>query len=276
MNFTKYLEQFNFQEMYTFLGIGLFLICIYFIIRKIISTARMSNDYKRQFTGYIRTVLFFIFFGSFFILWADELYEFIISIAAMLAALAIAGKEIFLCFGGSLYKAFARPFSIGDRIEIDGIRGDVVDIGLMSTQMMEVGPKDYTQQLTGRTITIPNSRFLTAEICNETDSAREGRDFVLHVFKVPIKHTAEWEQKKNKLLDCAKEACDKYHDQALTFYKYLSKERQIDMPFVEPRINVKFDTSEQIFLIVRVSIPIERRGTIEQEIITSYLTKTFE
>jgi small-conductance mechanosensitive channel len=274
MNLNNFKTLLNYQDLYTFGIIAITLILLYFSIGKIIKTSRMANDQKRRTLSNIRNFFLFVLVTSIFILWATELYQFVISIAALMAGFAIAGKEVFLCFGGSFYKTFARPFSVGDRIEVGGIRGDVVDVGLMSTQLLEVGPKDYTQQLTGRMITIPNSQFLTSKVFNETDAVNEGRDFVLHVFQVPIKNDSNWAGHKEILLECAKDSCDKYIDQANNFFKNLAKKRQVDAPYIEPRINVKFDSHDQILLIVRVSVPVERRGTVEQDIINNYLAKS--
>src|SRR5690606_21781606 len=130
-----------------------------------------------------RAIFLFLAILSFMVLWADQIYSLIISITAVAAALAIATKELLLCLGGTFYKASTRPFSIGDRIEVGGTRGDVIDIGLFATQVLQVGPGNLTHQYTGRSVTIPNSVFLTQNIINESYST----DYVLHIFEVPVK-----------------------------------------------------------------------------------------
>ncbi len=276
MDLTK-LIKFNFvinnRDAFIFSLVVVGIIILYYAFKRSVVKSRMANDQKRRFIGSLRMFSIFILATSILVLWSSELYQFTLSIAALAAAFAIAGKEVFLCFGGSFYKAFARPFSVGDRIEINDIRGDVVDVGIMSTQLLEVGPKDYTQQLTGRTITIPNSLFLTQKVFNETDAISEGRDFVLHVFKVPITADAKWKKKKDVLLFCSQEAVAKYVDPAKVFFETLAHKKQVDAPSPEARVNVKFESANQILLIVRVSIPVERRGIIEQDIINQFLEK---
>lgn len=275
MKLEKILKTFESQDLYIFGATIASLFLLYLLTGRAIRHSRMANDQKRRFIGNLRGLFIFILLSSILILWANQLYQFIISIAALMAGFAIAGKEVFLCFGGSFYKAFARPFSVGSRIQVDGIRGDVVDVGLMSTQILEVGPKDYTQQLTGRMITVPNSIFLTAEVFNETDSVAEHQDFVLHIIKVPIKIDSNWEKHRNTLLECANTACDKYVKPATLFFQHLSKKKHVDVPLINPRINIKFDGPEQVFLIVRVCVPVDKKGSIEQEIIRNYLNKIY-
>lgn len=247
---------------------------LYVITGKAINNSRMHVDQKRRFMANTRAIFFFIITAAIFILWANELYQFVISLAALLAACAIAGKELFLCYAGSFYKTFARPFSVGDRIQVGDIRGDVVDIGLLSTQLLEVGPKDYTQQLTGRTITIPNAIFLNTKIFNETDNISEARDFVLHVFKVPIKNNNKWKEHKDTLIQCSNESCSKYFEQSEEFFAKLAKKRHVGVPIVRPRINIKFESADVLMLMVRITVPVEKKGTLEQEIIQRYLEKT--
>lgn len=264
----------NRQDLYTFSSILIALFLLYFITGQVIKNSRMANDQKRRFMVNLRNILVITVLGSIFTLWATELYQFVISVAALMAAFAIAGKEVFLCFGGGFYKAFARPFSVGDRIEVNGVRGDVVDIGLMSTQLLEIGPKDYTQQMTGRMITIPNSIFLGVNVYNESDTVTEGRDFALHTFKVPIKNDGNWSKHKEVLLEAAREFSDKYNDRAIKFFNRLASKRQVDVPLVQARVNIKFDSADQILLIARVCIPVDQKGILEQKILQSYLSKT--
>ena len=275
MNREKLVNLFHLQDFYILMGLLLTIFFLYFVTAKFIKSSRMLNDQKRRMIANARALFTFLFFLSIFIIWATELYQFVISIAALLVAFVIASKEVLLCVGGSFYKTFAKPFSIGSRIQVDGIRGDVVDIGLLSTQILEVGPKDYTQQLTGRMITFPNSKFLTAEVYNESDSIAEQQDFVLHIIQVPIQLSSDWENQKDNLLECANKSCQEYVEPARQFFSKLAKKRQMDVPLIEPRINIKFSDPEKVLLMLRVCIPVQKRGLIEQEIVRNYLNKRY-
>jgi small-conductance mechanosensitive channel len=233
----------------------------------------MSNEQKARFISNTRTLFVVVIMITFLVLWATQLYQFILSIAALGAAMAIASKEVILNFGGTFYRAFARPFSVGDRIEINDMRGYVVDIGLMSTQMLEVGPKDYTQQYTGRLVSIPNSTFLSNKVYNETDTGHEVDAYTLHVFKIPIKNDDSWQRHIDIILESANKVCTEYVEPAKIFFNNMANKRQVDPPWVEPRVNIKVHSPTEIYLLVRVSIPIKLRGTIEQLIIKDYLTK---
>ena len=79
---------------------------------------------------------------------------------AILAALVIGTKELIMCFLGSIVKAGSNAFSLGDRIRIGDIEGDVIDQNLLSTQLQEVAEGQYSGQL----VSLPNSMFLNQAI----------------------------------------------------------------------------------------------------------------
>lgn len=249
------------------------IVFIYILMAQIIKSSRMANNQKRRTLSNIRTFLFITVFVSLLVIYAQELYQIVLSLAAIGAGCAIAFKEVFLCIGGGFYRAFAHPFSVGDRIEINGIRGDVIDIGLMATQLLEVGPKDYTHQFTGRTVSVPNSLVLTTKVINESATAHEVTDFALHVFRVPIKNDNSWQIHHDQLLDSAQEVCEKYIKDATVFFEDLAKKRSVDAPWVEPRINIKIITNAELDLMVRVTVPVKMKGRVEQKILNTYLSK---
>lgn len=236
-------------------------------------SSRMNKDQKRRTQANTRGIFFVLIAGSAVTLWADDIYQYILSLAALAAGVAIALKEFFLNVGGTFYRLFAKPFSVGDRIEVNGMRGDVVDVGIMSVLVMEVGPGNLTHNYTGRTITIPNSTFLTTAVSNENESAHHEGDFILHSFEVPIRNTSEWKKHYDTMLESAEKSCEAYKEKAFNYFKRVTDKRQLEMPKTEPRINLKFKSPNEIDMIVRVSAPVARRGTIEQEIIRTYLDK---
>lgn len=232
----------------------------------------MPIEQKRRALNRGRIAFFLLVVLSFFVTWASEIYSVIISLTAIAAALAIATKELLLCLAGSFYKAVTHPFSVGDRIEIEDIRGDVMEIGLFATTLVEVGPKDMTHQYTGRSVTIPNSKFLAVDVVNETFS----HEFTLHVFTVTVKNNESWIKERDLLLACAKDSCDQYVEAARIHYESISRRRHLDTPWIEPRINVRVHDSKELQLIVRVTVPARARGRIEQEILEKYLKGKFK
>lgn len=262
----------EYKQFLSYLGLLIVLFGIFVSIGKWIKKSEMPIDQKRRSLNRLRVFFLLLIISSFFVTWATEIYSVILSLTAIAAALAIATKELLLCLAGSFYKAMARPFTVGDRILIGELRGDVIEIGLFATTLLEVGPKDLTHQYTGRSVIIPNSQFLSEEVVNETFS----HEFTLHVFTVMVRNNDNWESERDMLLECARISCDQYVDNAKRHYQRISEKRQLDPPWVEPRINVRIHDTKEIQLIVRVTVPVRARGRIEQEILERYLKEKFK
>ena len=260
------------HELVIFVAIAFVLFVLYFVLNRAILSSRMSLDKRRRAISNNRGILIFLIFLSFLFIWSDQIYSTILTFAALAAAVAIAAKELLLCMAGSFYRAFARPFSVGDRIEINGLRGDVIDVGLLATQILEVGPGNTTQQFTGRTVSIPNSSFVLNNVLNET-SSQSSTDFVLHVFSVYTKVDENWKRHRSALLESSQSHCGQYIDEATKHMQRIARRRSIEVPFIEPQINIKIDQPDEIRFIVRVTVPALLKGKIEQMIINSYLEK---
>ncbi len=261
-----------YKEAIIYVGIALVLITTYLVFENLVKRSNFQIDHKRRLLSNFRGFFTLSLIFAALLIWSTEIYSVILPFTAVAAAIAIASKEFLLCIGGGFYKTFSRPFSVGDRIEIDSIRGDVIEFGFLSTQLMEVGPGDLTHQYTGRAVTIPNSLFLTKSVTNETFST----DYVLHIFTVPVIKDVDWKRHRDALYDSTMEVCEQYLEQAIRHFAKIASKRQLDLPAIKPRINVKFSGVNEINLVVRATVPSRTRGLIEQQILQAYLDKVIQ
>ncbi len=91
------------------------------------------------------------------------------SIGILTAVLAyVLQKPLINAFAWS-YIIIFKPFSIGDRIEIDGIIGDVYSIDIFNTRMKLRGEN---HEPTGTFVSVPNERVFSGKIRNLTHPSR--------------------------------------------------------------------------------------------------------
>lgn len=199
------------------------------------------------------------------IIWAQALQDWAISLAAIAVAIALATKELSLCFLGYVLRASSTSFSVGDRIEVNGVKGDVVDIRLLSTTLLEVGAG---HQRTGRAVVIPNAQFLSYPIINETFT----KAYVLHLVSVRLSSRDDWRRAELLLLEAASEVCAPFIDAARRYMGQVARRHSLQTPMVGPRVMVHFD-AEQITLMTRVPTPARERGRIEQQILRRFFDK---
>lgn len=80
------------------------------------------------------------------------------------AGLIISVKDITLNIAGWFLIHGSSGFSVGDRVEVDGVKGDVVNIGLMRFTLLEVNTELDADQSTNRLVHIPNNATITQKI----------------------------------------------------------------------------------------------------------------
>lgn len=137
----------------------------------------------RRTTGYVVGTLSLLATGS---IWVQGLQTIATFAGLLSAGLAIALKDVATNLAGWVFIVWRRPFVLGDRIDIGGDRGDVVDIRIFEHSLMEVGGWVDADDRTGRVLHIPNSKVFTSTVANYT------RGWFKHIWhEIPIVLTFE-------------------------------------------------------------------------------------
>lgn len=253
---------------------SLFLLVGVIVLRKavhriLLKQKKVPSETRRRWMVQTRNFLFLVTFFGLVIIWASEIRSLALSLVAVAVALVIATKELILCVAGTFVKASSRAFALGDRIEVKEMRGDVVDQGLFTTTLLEIGPKNLTHQYTGRSVTIPNSLFLTESIVNESFTA----DYVLHVFTIPIPRTEDWKKAGELVLRASAEACRPFEKDAQQHMVRHHQSRGLVPPNLTPRVHYKVQDKDTINLVVRLVTPARQKGRVEQEVTRMFLSE---
>jgi small-conductance mechanosensitive channel len=202
------------------------------------------------------------------VIWMEQLRTITASLMLVAAAIVVATKEFILNVVGFFYRTGNKFISIGDRIEIGSLRGDVVDQTFLGITIIEIGSGAKTHQYTGLTVFIPNSLFLNSPVKNET---RLLGDYVFHIINIPLKATADWRLAETALQKAANEICGPYLEEARHSMRQLAVEHSLDAPSADPRISIQISEPERINLVLRIPIQARKRGRLEQDISRKYL-----
>jgi small-conductance mechanosensitive channel len=111
------------------------------------------------------------------------------------AGIAIALKDPLVNLAGWAYIVGRRPFDVGDRIEIAGHKGDVIDQRLFQFTLNEIGVWVDADQSTGRIIHIPNGRIFTDPIANYDKGFR----YIWNEVPVVVTFESNWKKAKEIL-----------------------------------------------------------------------------
>lgn len=252
----------------------LILLLLIFILRvglhhSILEGVELAGDTRRRWSVNIRNILVFASLVALTFIWAPHLQNTAVSLLAFALAFVIATKELLDCLIGSIFRTASRAYSIGARIEINGIRGNVVDHNFLTTTLLEIGPGQTSHQYTGRAMVLPNSLFLRYPLTNETYI----KDYRLHIITVPLSIKDDWKLAETILLEAAHEECQAYLQDAKKKMKALEGKVWLDSPSVEPRVTVQLPEPGQITLLLRIPCPTSFPSRLEQAILKKFLTK---
>lgn len=102
------------------------------------------------------------------------------------AGLAISLREPLLSIAGRIAIFAGHMYSGGDRIEINKLSGDVIDIGFFYTRMMEIGNWISGDQYSGRTIQFANAQVFGTPVFNYTRTF----GYIWDEIKIPITYAS--------------------------------------------------------------------------------------
>ncbi len=94
-----------------------------------------------------------------------------------------------------------RPFGIGDRISISGVKGDIRDITLTHIHLDEVGGTVEGEESSGRTVMLPTSMLFEEELINYT--ARD--DYILDEVSTAVTYESNLEKAEKLMVDAVEE-----------------------------------------------------------------------
>jgi len=122
------------------------------------------------------------------------------------AALGWALQKPITGIAGWIMVVTKRPFEIGDRIIIGGVKGDVDDITLTHTYIREIGGTVAGEENSGRVILIPNSKLFEQDITNYTLED----EYVLDQVAVSITYESDLDKAIKIVIDAATQATKEF------------------------------------------------------------------
>ncbi len=237
------------------------------LIRIFSSQARLPFEIRKRRVIHIRNLMIFIFIVGVIFIWSKEIHALAISFVALGFAIVFAFKEVISSANWEIFRSVTNAYTVGDYIEINGMRGVVVDHNFLSTTIQELGPGKRSNQFSGRSITIPNSTFLQSPLINESYM----KDYILHTLTIPMTADEDWEKAEEILLEAGNDNCKDYLEHARRHFDSISHNLNIALSAVEPRVAIEISEPNEIELILRFPTPFAERWTIEQAILRQFL-----
>ena len=214
--------------------------------------------HARRATTYAVVVLGLLSLVGFWIGAVRNLGTFL-GLAAVGIAIALADplKNI----AGWFYILLRRPYRVDDRVEIDGIAGDIIDIRMFHTTLLEIGNWVEADQSTGRLVHVPNGKVLSTSVFNAT----EGFGYLWHEVAVPITFESDWKRAEQLVLEVLDAFGDHTADAAAARIRQASRAYKIRYTHLTPTVYVSV-RNNGVLLTGRLLVETRRRRAADQQV----------
>ncbi|MBK5210368.1 MAG: mechanosensitive ion channel, partial [Flavobacteriaceae bacterium] len=174
-------------ELGQFIFWSIFILFLSWLIRKNINRRITDNAARYRLKKIVRLGSYIFIFILLMLIFTSEMKYFTVSIGIMSAAIAFALQEVILSIAGWFSIFGSNIYKPGDRIEINGIKGDVIDIGLTKTTLMEIGEWVKSDNYSGRIVKISNAFVFKGAVQNYSADF----PFVWDEIDIPIKYGSD-------------------------------------------------------------------------------------
>ncbi|MEE8434559.1 MAG: mechanosensitive ion channel family protein [bacterium] len=154
------------EQGLTTLAVVLAALLAHRLVRILIDRAVTDHAHRQGYRSLARYL--WILVGSVLVagVWLEELMTVGLVLTGLMAGLFIGLKEVFLGLVGRVVLAAVHPYRIGDRICINKVCGDVINLGLLYTWVFDSGGEDGSHQSSGRVLTFPHAWLFQYPITN--------------------------------------------------------------------------------------------------------------
>ncbi|WP_445725582.1 mechanosensitive ion channel family protein [Flavobacterium sp.] len=216
------------------------IVCL-FIIWLIIKTIQRNlftkikdsdNRYRAKkfssFFGYILTILMLT------IVFSDQLGGLTVALGVAGAGIAFAMQEIIASFAGWVAIMFGGFYKIGDRVQLGGIKGDVMDIGVIRTTIMETGQWVDGDLYNGRIVLIANSFVFKEPVFNYSGDF----PFLWDEIKIPIQYGSNYDLANEILEQVGKDVAGDLSQLSLEKWKSLQNKYRLEEAQTDPMVSL--------------------------------------
>lgn len=208
---------------------------------------RVRDDpYRRYWAGKVATYVFTaVTFVVLVVLWAPLGGRISVILGFATAGIAFAMQEVIGALFGWVNILAGRIYNVGDRIEVGGVRGDVLDITPLRTTLLEIGgaPRGgegsgswvTARQPTGRVVAISNKKTFTDAVFNYSAQL----EWIWEELTLVVSQDADWQRAEAILLEEVRGESPAVREQGERTLARLHERHRFSAGDVESRVFVR-------------------------------------
>lgn len=227
---------------------------------------RIEGDYERFYTRkFIRYGVTLLVFLVLLFVWQPFGSGVATALGLAAAGITFAMQEVIGALAGFFNITIGRIFKVGDRIQMGGVRGDVIDITPLRTKLMEIGAADDDsvwvkgRQHTGRMVAISNKATFTDPVYNFSSFF----DFIWEELEVLIPYHEDRDTAASILKEEAEDLSEV--DEALTQMRALRRRFPVPDAELLPSVYASMDR-DGVTLAARFIVPTRTARSVKHQL----------
>jgi small-conductance mechanosensitive channel len=236
-----------------------------FVRKRILKHTTDTDDRYRvlKVTTIIRYALILIVFLFVF---NDKLGNIGVTLGVASAGIAFALQEVIVSVAGWLNIITSQQVKVGQRVKIGEITGDIIDIGIMKTTVMEIGGWVDGDLYNGRITEISNNFVFSTPIQNYS----EHYPFLWDEISVPIRTDSDFKEARRKFVEIVEDICGDYAEASVDTWAAMQGRFMLENASVKPSVTLRFDENWITFTL-RYVVDYERRRSTKDKLYTRIL-----
>jgi small-conductance mechanosensitive channel len=249
------------KGFYTFLAVTI----LYFVFKSVIEETVVRNikEAKARYS-FRKTVSILYIVGILLALiriWVEHTQTLLVSYGLIAAGIAIALQDFFKNFAGGIIIFVTGIYRVGDRIELNAKIGDVIDIGILYTTLLELREWVAGDQATGRLTILPNGLVLSGIVNNYT----KDNNFIWDEIELPITYDSDWQEAAATIRRIVAAETKTMADEAEKEILKLGEKYYLTIRAVEPEIYLTL-TDNWITFHIRYITDVRKRRVIRNKL----------
>jgi small-conductance mechanosensitive channel len=253
------------QRLLTSVVLVLVAIVVTRLIRR--ATLLMPDPAKRykssKLTGRIVAITTIVWLA---LIWSPGAGGIVTILTIVGAGLAIAMREVLLSLVAWVVITFRHLYDPGDRIEVNGVRGDVVDVRLLHSTLMEVGGWVDADQSSGRIVHVPNNWIFQHAAFSYT----HGFPYIWNEIVITVTFRSNWQEVRKLMLRLAGDASEVDSQGLKRDLSTLSREYLVHYNVLTPFVYTRV-VENGVRLTLRYLCEARKRRGTEHELTTALL-----
>jgi small-conductance mechanosensitive channel len=238
---------------------------VHFLNRSVRSRiSHPDTRYRAQklttFAGYLVSLLFVT------TVFRDQLGHLAVALGITAAAVTLALQEVIASIAGWVAIPFGHFYQVGNRVRLGGVMGDVIDIGILRTTVMECGDWVNSDLYNGRIVRIANSYVFKEPVFNYSADF----PFLWDEITVPVKYGSDYRLAREILQQIAEDVVGEFTARAKIAWREAVKKYRIEDESIEPTVTLLANDNWMEFT-ARYVVDYKRRRATKDELFTRIL-----